>query len=231
MVSEGFREKMGVALMEAIGTFVLLLTIQLSVDAPSSAQAPMAIGLALMVMVYAGAPISGAHYNPAVSLAVWARGKLSLHVMFIYWTFQVLGGILGAWLGGIISGVDSNIGVGKNFTVVQAYLAEVCFAFVLCFVVLATATHSKVAGNGYYGACIGLTVTAGAVAVGQQSGAAFNPAVALGLSIAAGFSSFGYCLGTALVDLVGGLLAALCFYLVAPDQFGESAQYEPVGLA
>lgn len=214
--------------MEAIGTFILLLTIQLSVDAPSSDKAPMAIGLALMVAVYAGAPISGAHYNPAVSLAITLRGKQSVGEMILYWIFQLLGGTAGAWLGAFISGSYSNIGEGKNFSFTQAFLAEVCYAFVLCFVVLGTATHSKAAGNGYFGAAIGLTVTAGAVSVGQQSGAAFNPAVALGLSVAKGFSSFGYCLSIALADLLGGVIAAAAFYMVAPDQFDSSGEYETV---
>lgn len=223
-----FRKSFAKPMMEAIGTFILLLTIQLSVDAPSADKAPMAIGLALMVAIYAGAPISGAHYNPAVSLAIMLRGKQAVSEMFLYWLFQLIGGTFGAWLGAFISGTYSNIGVGKNFTIEQALIAEVCFAFILCFVVLGTATHSKTAGNGYYGAAIGLTVTAGAVAVGQQSGAAFNPAVALGLSIAKGFSSFGYCLGTAAADLVGGVLAAGAFYLVAPDQFDPEGEYSNV---
>lgn len=228
---DGFRKTFGKPLMEAIGTFVLLLTIQLTVDAPSSDKAPMAIGIALMVIIYAGAPISGSHFNPAVSLAVMLRGKQEIGEMILYWIFQLLGGTFGAWLGAIISGSYSNIGVGKNFTLLQAFLAEICYAFVLCFVVLGTATHSKASGNGYYGAAIGLTVTAGAVAVGQQSGAAFNPAVALGLSMAKGFASFGYCLGTALADLLGGALAAGAFYMVAPDQFDSSGEYETVSAA
>lgn len=225
---EGFRKTFGKAIMEAIGTFVLLLTIQLSVDAPSADKAPMAIGLALMVIIYAGAPISGAHYNPAVSLAVMLRGKQQVPEMLLYWLFQLIGGTLGAWLGAFISGTYSNIGVGKEFSVTQAWAAEICYAALLCFVVLGTATHSKTAGNGYYGAAIGLTVTAGAVAVGQQSGGAFNPAVALGLSIAKGFSSFGYCVGTAVADLIGGAVAAFLFYMVAPDQFEPSGEYESV---
>ena len=149
---EDFRKTFGKAIMEAIGTFVLLLTIQLSVDAPSADKAPMAIGLALMVAIYAGGPISGAHYNPAVSLAVMLRGKQEVPEMFLYWLFQLIGGTFGAWLGAFISGTYSNIGVGKEFTVTQALVAEICYAFVLCFVVLGTATHSKAAGNGYFGA-------------------------------------------------------------------------------
>ena len=86
---EEFRTQFGKALMEAIGTMVLLLTIQLSADAPSSDKAPMAIGVVLAAIIYARAPISGAHYNPAVSLAVMLRGKQSLGDMLLYWIFQV----------------------------------------------------------------------------------------------------------------------------------------------
>ena len=228
---EDFRRQFGKAIMEAIGTFVLLLTIQLSADAPSSDKAPMAIGLALAAIIYAGAPISGAHYNPAVSLAVMLRGKQSIGEMLVYWIFQFLGGTFGAWVGAVISGTYVNISNGAKFALHQALLAEVCFAFILCFVVLGTATHSKASGNGYYGAAIGLTVTAGAVAVGQESGGAFNPAVALGLSVAKGFDSLGYCFCAALADLLGGALAAGAFYVVAPDQFEASGAYETVGVA
>ena len=58
-----------------------------------------------------------------------------------------------------------------------------------------------------------------------------NPAVALGLSIANGLDNFGYCLGAAIADLIGGVLAAGIFYLVAPDQFDTSGEYENVGAA
>ena len=228
---EEFRTQFGKALMEAIGTMVLLLTIQLSADAPSSDKAPMAIGVVLAAIIYAGAPISGAHYNPAVSLAVMLRGKQSLGDMLLYWIFQLLGGTCGAWIGMIISGTAVNISNGAKFAPYQAFLAEVCFAFILCFVVLGTATNSKTTGNGFYGAAIGLTVTAGAVSVGQESGGAFNPAVALGLSIVKGFDRFTYCVTTAMADLLGGAIAAGAFYMVAPDQFDVSGAYETVGSA
>ena len=64
------------ALREGVGTFFLVLVIGLTVIAPGAGpMAPLAIGAMLMVMVYAGGHISGAHYNPAVTLAVWLRGK------------------------------------------------------------------------------------------------------------------------------------------------------------
>jgi aquaporin Z len=218
IMMDGFRQKFGKALMEAVGTAVLLLTIQLSVGGGSAA-APVAIGLALMAAVYAGGPVSGAHYNPAVSLAVMLRGKQSLHEMIMYWAFQMLGGYTGALLGGIIGGTYSVVSVGSGATATQAFVAEVCFTFVLCFVVLGVATHSSAVDNSYYGVAIGLTVTAGAISVGPISGGAFNPAVALGLCLAKGFSGLGYALVTAGANLLGGACAAFIFYMVAPDQF------------
>lgn len=216
---ENSRTKTGKAIMEMIGTAILLLTIQLAVGAKDSSLAPLAIGVALITIVYAGGPISGAHYNPAVSLAIMLRGKMSMHDMMIYWISQVVGGCLGALAGGTIGGVYSNIGIGDGFGTVQALLAEVVFTFLLCFVVLAVATHSKVDGNHYYGLAIGLVVASGAIAVGPISGGAFNPAVALGLAVAKGFDNMGYVLSVMVADLSGGMAAAACFYLVAPDQF------------
>merc|ERR1711923_632439 len=92
------------ALMEFTGTCLLLFTIQVSVGTGRES-APIAIGFFLVVIVYAGGPISGAHYNPAVSLAIMLRGKQSRSEMIIYWISQIVGGILGAFLGGCVAGV------------------------------------------------------------------------------------------------------------------------------
>lgn len=209
---DSFRRKFGKPLMEATGTAILLLTIQLSVGSGSK-MAPAAIGLVLMAAVYAGGPISGAHYNPAISLAVMLRGKQDFPEMLTYWLFQIVGGFVGALLAGVIGGTFSVISVGSGSTTLQALLAEICFAFILCFVVLGTATNSQAEGNSYYGVAIGLTVTAGAISVGGISGGAFNPAVALGLCFAKGFSNIGYCGFVSIANLIGGAAAAaVCKY-------------------
>ena len=79
---------------EFIGTFFLVLTIGCTViGAGSGVIAPLAIGAALMVMVYAGGHVSGAHYNPAVTLAVWLRGRCEAKDVVPYWIAQ----IAGAW--------------------------------------------------------------------------------------------------------------------------------------
>jgi len=215
---EGSRAKFGKAMMEFIGTAILLCTIQVSVGLGAD-MAPLAIGAVLITIVYAGGPISGAHYNPAVSLAVTLRGKMSPHEMSMYWISQILGGFLGAIVGGIINGGNySVVTIGEGCGIVQAYVAEFVFTFLLCFVVLAVATSSKADNNHYYGAAIGLVVMAGAITVGPISGGAFNPAVALGLMLAR-FSNVMYAVEVSVVNLLGGAIAAACFYLVAPDEF------------
>lgn len=224
---DGIREKIGKPLMEGVGTFLFLLTIQVTVGAGSQS-APFAIGLSLMALVYAGGPISGAHYNPAVSLALMMRGKQSLGEMIMYWIFQIVGGWLGALVGGILGG--SFVTFSGEAETIHAFLAEFLFAFMLCFVVLSVATHSAAKDNSYYGAAIGLTVTVGALTVGEHSGGAFNPAVALGLCIASGFSNLMYCIMVALADLLGGAAAAWIYYMVAADQFSDATVGETTPL-
>ena len=136
--------------MEFLGTLILVLTIQLSVGA-GAVQAPLAIGLVLAAIVYLGFPISKAHYNPAVSLCIFARGSMTLHEMLMYWIFQFGGGAVGALLGGIIGGKFIVLSSGEGVFFLQAFLAELVFTALLCFVILGVATNSKVEGNQYYG--------------------------------------------------------------------------------
>ena len=84
-------------LTEFLGTFFLVLTVGLTVLG-GTPLAPLAIGSALMVMVYAGGHISGAHYNPAVSLAVFLRRKLTATDLVGYWLCQLAGAIVAAIL-------------------------------------------------------------------------------------------------------------------------------------
>lgn len=202
-------------LTEAIGTFFLVLTIGLTVLG-GTPLAPLAIGSALMVMVYMGGHVSGAHYNPSVSLAVWMRGELSTGALVPYWVAQLVGAIAAAL---VVRGVTGNgfapqpasgAGIGA------VLLLEFLFTFALALVVLQTATAPETRGNSYYGLAIGFTVTVGAFAAGPISGGAFNPAVGAGpilvqaLSGAPGVSSLWlYLVG----PLAGGAVAALVYRL------------------
>jgi len=212
------RVRFGKAIMELLGAMMLVLTIQLAVGS-GSPLAPVGIGVVLITLVYAGAPISGAHYNPAITLALWLRGATHFHVMIVYWIFQIAGGILGGLLGGAIGASYNATAVGMGYHFGQAFLAELVFTFLLCFNVLGVATNTKAENNQYYGMAIGLTVMAGAISVGGISGGAFNPAVALGLGISKSFYKMAYVGLIVVGELVGGAIAALLFFVVAPDEF------------
>ncbi len=146
---------------EFIGTFFLVLTIGCTgIGAGAGVIAPLAIGAALMVMVFAGGHISGAHYNPAVTLGVLIRGKVNATDVVPYWVAQLAGAAVAAVI------------------------------------------VSKV-------------VMTGAFAVGDISGGAFNPAVALGICIL-GISSWANIWIYLLADLAAAVLAAIIFQLINP---------------
>lgn len=196
-------------IMELIGTFFLVFTIGCTVVGNGAgALAPIAIGSILMVMVFAGGHISGAHYNPAITLGVWLRGKCPAKDVAPYMIFQVVGAVLAALA---VKSLKAGAAVTPmSLTTVPALLAEFLFTFALVFVVLNTATARGTAGNSFYGLAIGFTVLAGAFAVGNISGGAFNPAVAVGISTMglASWSSIWIYLGA---EFVGGAFAALVF--------------------
>src|SRR5579885_3047385 len=168
---------------EFIGTFFLVLTVGMTVLNPNSIgiMAPLAIGSVLAVMVFAGGHISGGHYNPAVSFAVFLRGKLKWKDLGLYWLVQLIAAAVAGCLTIYFKGAPHEI--PQNLETVKAFLAEFLFAFALCYVVLNVAVAKATKGNSFYGLAIGFTVFVGACAVGAISGAAFNPAVALGITI------------------------------------------------
>ncbi len=187
---------------EAIGTFFLVLTIGLTAVS-GFALAPLAIGSILMVMVYMGGHISGGHYNPAVSLAVMLRGKLSGGDFGAYFVSQIVGALLAALAVIGMTGSTFAPTPDAGATLPAVLLAEFLFTFALALVVLQVATSPKTEGNSYYGLAIGFTVAAGAMAAGDISGGAFNPAVGLGPTI----------INTV---LGGGSPESLWIYIVAP---------------
>lgn len=189
-------------LTEFIGTFFLVLTIGLTVTAGSQF-APLAIGMVLMVMVYMGGHVSGAHYNPAVSLALVIRGALPASEYVGYAVSQIVGATAAAFVVNVITGQTFAPAPGASASTMAALLVEILFTFALALVVLNVATSKKTQGNSYYGLAIGSTVMVGAFAGGGISGGAFNPAVGIGPTII-----------NALMG--GGSWSALWLYLVGP---------------
>ncbi|HMO36578.1 MAG TPA: aquaporin [Gemmatales bacterium] len=166
-------------LTELIGTFFLVFTIGLAVTA-KLAFAELAIGSVLMVMVYMGGHVSGAHYNPAVSLAVMERGKLGPIDFVAYVVSQLAGALLAAYVVFIITGKTFGPAPSPEVTGFIAILVEAIFTFALALVVLNVATAKGTEGNSFYGLAIGFTIFVAATVGGGISGGAFNPAVGFG---------------------------------------------------
>lgn len=168
-------------------------------------------------MIFAGGHISGGHYNPAVTLGVWLRGKLSLREASGYWIVQILGGI-GAAVAVVILKpeipADALLG---SLNIGAALLAEFLFTFALVYVVLNVATAKGTEGNSFYGWAIGFTVLVGAFAVGGISGASFNPAVTVGGSIMNIFSWSNIWIYL-VAELLGGVGAAFIFRYLHPGE-------------
>lgn len=218
-------------LTEFVGTAFLVATIGFA-GLHAATMAPLVIGAALAVLVYMGGHVSGANYNPAVSLALVVRGKLTFFDFLPYLAAQVGGAFTGAALVFTLTGHNFGPTPATNVAPLQAMLAEAVFTGLLCLVVLNTATVAKTEGNSYYGLAIGLSVTVGAVCVGPISGGCLNPAVAAGPTLfrvlrgdLAGVDLLGiYTVG----PLFGALVASAVFSLQTGEGlFGEEAKEEP----
>jgi aquaporin Z len=202
-------------LTELIGTFFLVLTIGCTVIAGGPhVVPPLAIGAMLMVMVYAGGHVSGAHYNPAVTLGVWMRGKLPTTDVAPYWIAQLVGAFAASFAAKFLVGSGGDLPMVPR--VGPALAAEFLFTFALVYVVLNVATAKATSGNSYYGLAIGMTVMAGAFAVGPLSGGAMNPAVAIGISTMGLVAPSSIWIHI-VANLAGGAVAALAFKYINPD--------------
>jgi aquaporin Z len=205
-------------LVEFIGTFFLVFTVCCA-SIKGGALTPLAIGSALMVMVYAGGHISGGHYNPAVTFAVLIRNRITAAEAVPYWVSQLVAGVLAALVAKFVVNPGSLTALdllANSRLLWGAFVAELLFTFALAWVVLNVATSKDHPTNSFYGLAIGFTVFAGAVAVGAVSGGAFNPAVALGI-MTFGLSAWKNFWAFLVADLIGAALAAYAFKATNPD--------------
>lgn len=199
--------------IEAIGTFFLVTVVLFSGN-------PIAIGAILIAMVYMGGYISGAHYNPAVTLAVYLRGKISRDTLGKYILSQVAGGIVAGFIHYLVTGITVVPKPSGDISFISVILVEALFTFALASVVLHATTSKATAGNEYYALAIGLTVMATAFTIGPVSGGVINPAVAIGAmavdipNFAGNFVNLAlYIIGAAL----GGAAAASVYNTVFKD--------------
>jgi aquaporin Z len=203
-------------LTEFVGTFFLVLTI-------GTAGNIWAIAGVLIAMIFMGGHVSGAHYNPAVTLAVLLRGggKMKVADAVPYMIAQVGGAILAALIARWVlrdAGITASIPNSKIF---PALVGEFLFTFALALVVLNVATAKGTSGNSFYGLAIGLTVLAGAYAVGPISGGAFNPAVGVALPLMGGHWMDIWI--HLLAPFAGGAAAAIFFKIQNPDTESAAA--------
>lgn len=217
---------------ELVGTYFLVLTVGLT-TLSQSPLAPIAIGSSLMIMVYMGGHVSGAHYNPAVTLAVWMRGKLAARDVIPYWVAQLIGAVLAALTVLWWTGHTFALAPGTDVSWGRAAAVEAVFTFALALVVLNSATARQTEKNSFYGLAIGFTITVGAFAGGAISGGAFNPAVGLGpilIDATMGHGAFTNAWLYIVGPLVGGAVAALFFLAQNPEpEPGQAIPGAPPG--
>jgi aquaporin Z len=201
--------------VEFVGTFFLVFTVGASVRSGTSL-APLAIGSALMVMVYAGGHISGGHYNPAVTVAALVRGRIPIGEAIGYWIAQLAAGLVAAVVvAAAVTSSHAQAVAPQGHVMASALIVELLFTFALAYVVLNVATSKDHPDNSFYGLAIGFTVMVGAVAVGGISGGVFNPAVLLGGEV---MGLFAWSTLIYLVpQLIAGAAAGLTFRTLNPD--------------
>src|SRR6185369_6674557 len=202
-------------LVEFIGTFFLVFTVCAAVLSKASL-APIAIGAVLAAMVFAGGHISGGHFNPAVSVAAFVRGRLEAMDLVYYVVAQLLAGAAAAGVARfvVVGATPDAPSVASGRPLAAAIVVELLFTFALAYVVLNTATSKDHPNNSFYGLAIGITVLAGAVAVGTISCGAFNPAVGVCLAGLIGWKMIWIYL---FATVAGGALAGYVFRQLNPD--------------
>jgi aquaporin Z len=208
--------------VEFIGMFLFVFTVGMATESANKSGAllaPLAIGSVLMVLVFAGGHVSGGHYNPAVSTAVFLRGKLKANEYGAYLVTQFVAAALAGLLVNAVGGKQTP---GVTASIGKMLVVEFLFTFALTYVVLNVATAKGTEGNSFYGLAIGFVVVIGAISVGWISGAAFNPAIALGATVLGAFK-WSHLWVYLVADFLGGAAGAGAFLYIQ----GDYANTEP----
>lgn len=200
---------------EYIGTFFLvffgcgsIILAQLNADY-SPALVPFAFGAAVSIMIYATGHISGAHFNPAVTIAFWIIKRFSGKRVSGYILAQLCGAVTASFAHKIIWGTQHDFGVTViNTTLASGILVEFLLSFVLMFVIISVATDSRAVGE-LAGIAIGSTVALCAAVGGPLTSASMNPARSIGPALLSG--NFQLLWLYILVPIVGAALGALTY--------------------
>lgn len=194
-------------LIEFIGTFFLVTTVGLTGN-------PLAIGIMLTILVYMGGHISGAHYNPAVTISIFCKKLIEAREAINYILTQLIASFFGALLVFYINNDLMHVAPNVSYSSLQIILCELIFTFLLVLVILNVATNKKTEGNPYYGFAIGFTVLASAYCVGGISGGAFNPAVGFGPALLDMFFGTGNDILNLWIYIVGPVIGGYLAYKV-----------------
>jgi len=210
-------------LSEFLGTYILVLTVGLNVLSGSAAGA-FSIAASLMCMIFALGTCSGAHFNPAVTVAIICsgRGKCSPKDGAMYMGVQIVGGICAAFTYSFLMNGETFALKPAAYAWHQVVAAEFVFTFVLAFVVLSVATVNSALSQ-YFGFAIGMCVTVGGCAIGKVSGGSLNPAVSIGISSSHILNGGGFwpCLIYTLVEVAAGAAAAGVFMVTQPSEYAD----------
>jgi len=213
---------------EFVGTFLLIFTVGCNVLSANAVWGAVSIASVLMVSIYALGGISGANFNPAVSVTLGITKALGGPGMEwkdvgIYCGTQLAAGVAAGFAYFALFGKAFNLAPAGDFSIVSAGLCELLYTFMLCFVVLNVAVAKKNATEGgqYFGLAIGYVIVAGAYGAGAVSGGCFNPAVAFGIDVSSAHLGFGACLAYIAFEIAGAALAAVMYMLVRPEDFDK----------
>jgi aquaporin Z len=207
---------------EFVGTFLLVFTVGCNVLAGNPVWGGVSIACSLMVSIYALGAVSGANFNPAVSIALGLAGKMEWKKVGVYCGVQLAAGLIAAVCYSLLFQANFNLGPTASYAWWQAMLGELLYTFMLCFVVLNVAASKKQGGkNQHYGLAIGYVIIAGAYGPGAISGGCFNPAVAFGVDASSIGKGFGWCLMYSVFELLGAGIAAAAFLFLRPEERGN----------
>ncbi|MTI86350.1 MAG: aquaporin family protein [Balneolaceae bacterium] len=194
-------------IMEALGTFFLVLVYGFTGN-------EIAVGLILSALMYVGAHISGAHFNPAVSLAFYFNGKISFKQLFGYFSSQIIAAFLAAIVIYYFTSSVFYVEPPYDTNIYQQAGAELSLTFIFVWVVLAFMTLPRYRNNPMFGIIIGLTFSGILITGTKISGGVFNPAISLGpalFDLLMQGNSIYYSLLYTLAPFAGGALAIVAF--------------------
>jgi aquaporin Z len=208
---------------EFIGTFFLTLAVCMTTFSKVSADIqPIAIGMTLMALIYTMGYMSGAHFNPAITIGIWLRGRIDSKDAGIYIVAQLVGAAAAALISGVLISAKPQLApvaitTPQYFSMIPALLAELIGAFALMWIVLNVATTKTLEGNNFYGITIGLGLTGLIYIFGSVSGSVFNPAVAMATCITQ-FNSWQNIWIGLVGTIAGAALAAVLFKFINSDE-------------